>query len=359
MKVERLVKEVLPIKRIPLCRAKPSVADNPSQLFLGRAVSHPGGANHVFFEHHRTHIVPAKTQTHLADFESLRDPARLHVEEVREIKSRDGEDLQVIDRRGFVPVPSAQGSVLRLKAPRDERREPARFLLQFVEALEVVDAVLIILSHAKHHGRGGAHADLMRGAMHVEPVFCKAFEPRDFVADFVVQNFSPAARNGIETRITQPQNGVTNAEIAVLRNGDNFRRRVAMQMDLGKAFLNPTQHFLVPIDLEIRMQPALHQHSRSIGTRKCCVGLRNAFPRSICIATRRRKLSPLRSTAISAFVTPFCGCVMRVSIPFLAAGLKFWTTKSATKSRGSNALQKTGSTCIAPRIKSACAPPRP
>src|SRR6267378_2157486 len=146
LKVERLVKEVLPIKRIPLCRTKPSVADNPSQLFLGRAVSHPGGANHVFFEHHRAHIVPAKTQTHLADFESLRDPARLHVKEVRKIKSRNGEDLQVIDRRGFVPVPSAQGSVLRLKAPRDERREPARFLLQFVEALEVVDAVLITFS---------------------------------------------------------------------------------------------------------------------------------------------------------------------------------------------------------------------
>ena len=34
-----------------------------------------------------------------------------------------------------------------------------------------------------------------------------------------------------------------------------------MQMDLGKAFLDPAQHFLVPIDLEIRMQPALHQHS--------------------------------------------------------------------------------------------------
>src|ERR1700730_19400034 len=82
-KVERLVKEVLPIKRIPLCRTKPSVADNPSQLFLGRAVSPPGGTNHIFLEHHRAHIVPAKTEPHLADFESLRDPARLHVEDVR------------------------------------------------------------------------------------------------------------------------------------------------------------------------------------------------------------------------------------------------------------------------------------
>ena len=102
--------------------------------------------------------------------------------------------------------------LLRLKAPRDERRESARLFLQFVEPLEMIDAVLDLLPHAEHHGRGGPHADLVRGTMHVDPVFRQALQPRNLVADFVVENFRAAAGNGIESRIAQAQNRVANTE---------------------------------------------------------------------------------------------------------------------------------------------------
>src|SRR4029077_13484513 len=34
-----------------------------------------------------------------------------------------------------------------------------------------------------------------------------------------------------------------------------------MQMNFGEALPNAAQHFLVPVNLEVGMQPALHQHS--------------------------------------------------------------------------------------------------
>ena len=49
---------------------------------------------------------------------------------------------------------------------------------------------------------------LVGGAMNVEPVFGQAFQPRDLEADFVVENFGAASGNGIQPRITQPDNRV-------------------------------------------------------------------------------------------------------------------------------------------------------
>ncbi len=71
----RLVQKILPIQRIPLRRPESRVANNPAQFFFRRAVIHAGGADYVFFQHHRADVVAAEAQAHLTDFESLRNPA--------------------------------------------------------------------------------------------------------------------------------------------------------------------------------------------------------------------------------------------------------------------------------------------
>ncbi len=256
-----LVQEELPVERIPLRRPEACIANDSAQLFFCRAVGHAGGSHYIFFQHHRADIVAAEAQAHLADFQALRDPTGLHVQEVRKIKARDSEDFQVFDGGGFVPVTAAEGGVLRLKAPRDEGGEAAGFFLQVVKFLQVVDAVFVILADAEHHGGGGAHADLVGGAVNVDPVVGEALEARDFIADFVVENFGAAAGDGIESGIAQAKNRVTNAEAAVLGNGDDLGRGVAMQMDLRKAVFNSAQHSFVPIDFEVGMKAALHQHA--------------------------------------------------------------------------------------------------
>ena len=108
--------------------------------------------------------------------------------------------FKIFDGRGLVPVASAQRRVLRLEAPGDKRGESAGLFLQLVEPLEVVDPVFDVLAHAKHHGRGGAHAQLVRGAMHVDPVLGQALQTGDLVADFIVEDFRAASGNGIQAR---------------------------------------------------------------------------------------------------------------------------------------------------------------
>src|SRR5450432_558993 len=125
----------------------------------------------------------------------------------------------------------------------------------------MVDAVLVFFADAEHHGGGGAHAELVRGAVHVEPVGGQAFQAGDLVADFVVENFGAAAGDGIKSGGAQFRNGLANREAAVLGNGDNLRRGVAVQMDFREALSDPAQHALVPVDLQVGMQAALHQHA--------------------------------------------------------------------------------------------------
>ena len=104
---------------------------------------------------------------------------------------------------------------------------------------------------------------LMCGAVDVQPVGGQALQPRHLVAHFIIQDLGSAPRNGVKPGIAQPCNGVTHAQIAVFGDGENFRSGVAVQVNLGKALLDPAHHLLMPFDLQVRMQASLHQHARA------------------------------------------------------------------------------------------------
>ena len=82
----------------------------------------------------------------------------------------------------------------------------------------------IRFAHAEHHGRGSAHAKLMRCAMHVEPVCSEALETRNAMANFVIEDLRAASRNGIEPGIAQAGNRITNCKLAVFGDGNDLRR---------------------------------------------------------------------------------------------------------------------------------------
>src|ERR1041385_8594947 len=102
----------------------------------------------------------------------------------------------------------------------------------------------------------------MRGAMHIEPVFRQALQPCDAMANFVIQNFGTAAGDGIESGIAQARNRVANGEPTVLCDCNDFRSRIAVQMDFETLF-DSAQHFFMPIDFEVGMQASLHKHAGS------------------------------------------------------------------------------------------------
>src|SRR5581483_4110274 len=94
--VQNSVQEISTIQRVSLRRSEACIADNAPQLFFRGAVIHPGGADDVFFQHHGTDVIATKSQPHLADLQTLSDPAGLHVQEVRKEDSRNRQDFQVL-----------------------------------------------------------------------------------------------------------------------------------------------------------------------------------------------------------------------------------------------------------------------
>src|SRR4051794_32072228 len=109
---------------------------------------------------------------------------------------------------------TAKRGICRLKSPRDECGETARLLLKLVETLQVIDAMLVVLSHAEHHRRSRSHADLMRCPVYVQPVFSQALQASNLVTDLIIQNLSTATRDRIQTGIPQPHDRIANTQVA-------------------------------------------------------------------------------------------------------------------------------------------------
>src|SRR6185312_10632713 len=136
-----LVQEVLPIERVALSGAEAGIADDVPQLFFRGVIGDTRRTDYVFFEHDRANIIAAEAKAELQDFQSLRYPAGLHVLDVRQIEARYCERLQIFDRCCFVPFAAAEGGVLWLEAPGDERGESAGLFLQVIDVLEMIGAV--------------------------------------------------------------------------------------------------------------------------------------------------------------------------------------------------------------------------
>ncbi len=80
---------------------------------------------------------------------------------------------------------------------------------------------------------------------------------------FVIEDFSAAAGDGVQSRIAQAHDGVAHAQVAVFSNSKDFGCREAVHPYLRKALLDALEEALEPFDLEVRMQTALHQHTRA------------------------------------------------------------------------------------------------
>src|ERR1700752_1353532 len=118
---------------------------------------------------------------------------------------------------------SAKGGVRRLKTPGDESRKSARFFLQVVKSLKMVNAMLELFAHPKHHGGRRSHAEFMGGAVHADPVFGQAFQAGNLVANLVVQNLGATPGDRVEARVAQARDRIVQSQIAVLSDRQNLR----------------------------------------------------------------------------------------------------------------------------------------
>ena len=239
------------------------VADDAAEFFFSGAVGCSGCFDDVLFEHDGAYVVAAEVEAELENLEALRDPGGLHVFDVVEVEARNGEDLQVLDGCGFFPSSASECCVLGLEAPGDEGGESAGFFLEAAHNFEVIDALIEGFANAEHHGRGGAHAELVCGAMDADPVFGAAFEAGDALADVVVEDFCATARDGVESGVAKTGDGGAQVEVGVLGDGEDFRCREAVEPDFGEALLDSGEETFEPVDFQIGMKAALHEDARA------------------------------------------------------------------------------------------------
>src|ERR1017187_2092587 len=217
-----------------------------------------GGGDYVFFDHDAAYVVAAEAQAQLACLQALRYPGGLHVFEIVKIDAGNRQRLQVLHGGGFLLDEVAERSVFALEGPGDEGRETAGLLLQVANQFQVVHALLDGFAAAEHHGGGGAHAELMRGAMHVHPILGVALKAADAMAHGVIEDFGAAAGDGIEAGIHEALDGVAKTQAADIGDVGNFRSGQAVQVN-AEALLDAAKEIFVPLDFKIGVKAALHQ----------------------------------------------------------------------------------------------------
>src|SRR4029453_12711292 len=97
--------------------------------------------------------------------------------------------------------------------------------------------------------------------VHHEPFVSRTFERTDGVSDFIVKNLPPPARHRIEAGSLQAYENIRNADPRHAGNIQDLRWREAMAVDL-KSLLDSGKEALIIVDLQVRMNTALHENSR-------------------------------------------------------------------------------------------------
>src|SRR5258705_5658652 len=248
------------VKGVALGGDEAGVRDDAAEFVFVGAIFHAGGEDYVFFDQDAADVIGAELQSDLTDFDSGGEPAGLDVIDVVEIEAADGERFQIVDRGGFLHFFAERG-VFRGEHPGDEGGKASSIFLNAANAVKVVDAMAKFFAAAEHHGGGGAQSEGMGDAMDFFPIVAGAFEARDFGANFVVENFRAAARDGLQAGVHQALNGFAHADFGNFSVAQVFGGGEEVQMTLRKARFQRALQIFVVADLQVGMQSALQQNS--------------------------------------------------------------------------------------------------
>src|SRR2546421_6408304 len=99
----------------------------------------------------------------------------------------------------------------------------------------------------------------MPDAMDFQPFVGQAFVDRHSFANAIDEDFAAAAGQAAQASLLEPAKHFPKRHLVDLVKMPDFRRTEGVQIDLWKARLEIAEQFLIPFELETRMQAALHQ----------------------------------------------------------------------------------------------------
>ena len=94
----------------------------------------------------------------------------------------------------------------------------------------------------------------MAGAVDIDPILNRRLQTADPVANLIVQNLGSASGQGIESRVAQAGECISEAQAADFRDIDDLRSRKTVAPDIESLF-DRAQQVFIPFDLQFRMKP--------------------------------------------------------------------------------------------------------
>ena len=174
---------------------------------------------------------------------------------VVEKEARDGERLQVLEAAGLLHLAVELG-VLLLERPGDPGREAAGAVLQVADDLHVLDALRVGLPHAEHHRRRRAHAEAVRGLVHVHPLLGRRLGQRpDALAHRVLEDLGAAAGDRLEAGVAQPRDDVAHRPLRHLLEEVDLGRRERVEVDRREGGPDVAEHLLVEGERQVPRGP--------------------------------------------------------------------------------------------------------
>src|SRR5262249_50805181 len=115
------------------------------------------------------------------------------------------------------------------------------------------------LDVAEHHRGRRPPAEAVPDAVDLQPVFGHHLAPCDRLTDAVDQYLRAPTGQAAKPGRLEPLEHLAERLLRDLGQEVDLRRAEAVDIDPGKMSLDVPEELLVPLELQIRMQPALHQ----------------------------------------------------------------------------------------------------
>ncbi len=182
--------------------------------------------------------------------------------EVVEVDAGQRHDTQIAIGARFAVHVARERILVALVAPRHKRGEAVRFVLECARHLEVLDDVVVVFDVAVHHGGRGAHAGVVRGAVHVDPVLGGGLGPqlRNLFLHPVAQNLRAAARNRAQAGFIEFGDDLVQRKPGHFGHLHDFGRRVEVCVNVREALARFAHQIEVVLERNCVVEAALEQH---------------------------------------------------------------------------------------------------
>ena len=190
---------------------------------------------------------------------ALSQPGNLDIGDVGQANSGQRQPAQILLARLPIRDLATDLGVIGLQRPGDEGHKAARPLLQLVDALQVLDAMLQAFPHPEHHG-GCTRQSQAVGDLHDLQPLLGVTLVGVLSPDLIHQDLGPAPWNRVQSRGLQPEQDFPGVDAEDPGKGMDLRRREAVEVDPVPP-LQLAQEPFVPLQRKVGMEPALHENA--------------------------------------------------------------------------------------------------